>query len=278
MKNIFLIFILIASLNCFGQKIFKDSNGKVFEIKELGKHLTDSCLYIAKRNIGWSIPDTTQFREIYKQWFGDSHRKAYLPNSIGSSKQQPQYKYDIEGRSFLTSTKYTEDSYIEARMGDNFSTYLANGFTSFGTPIPFSLILIKQITDSVEIVSRIKQMQEETEKSQIEIEKSESENLLNPIDKNTELALNKIVKSKVKLNKNESIYTNWIINIDKDGLITDAHPNEGYKGGNIISSYIGEINNALINQKVQPYINKYGKKCRSYSQVYINLTLSNYSR
>lgn len=91
------------------------------------------------------------------------------------------------------------------------------------------------------------------------------------IDRNIDFTLNSIVQKKINLKNDEFIIYSWKIIIDKEGVITDALPDENNKGGHLISSYIPAINNALINQRIKPFVAQNGNNYPFYSTVDICL-------
>ncbi|MCX6236375.1 MAG: hypothetical protein NTY07_02270 [Bacteroidia bacterium] len=91
------------------------------------------------------------------------------------------------------------------------------------------------------------------------------------IDRSIDFTLNSIVQKKVNLKNDEFIIYSWKIIIDKEGVITDALPDENNKGGHLISSYIPAINNALINQRIKPFVAQNGNNYPFYSTVDICL-------
>lgn len=106
------------------------------EFKE--KFSIDSCLKIEKQNFGWKIPDTAQFRNIHSQWFGKSNRHYFY--AAGSS--QAKVKQDIEGFSFLTSSKM-DDNFIKVEMRDQLYKLLAEEM-NINSPAYYNLLLIRQ--------------------------------------------------------------------------------------------------------------------------------------
>lgn len=130
--------------------------------------------------------------------------------------------------------------------------------------IKVSLALIR-IKDSIDIVRR-------DSLKKIEIENNlQAGNNYNGIGKSMEILLNDTIKKYLRLKEGEVIYSSWIIKIDKNGIITEAYPDDNYKGGHIISSYVPVINRALINQDVKSIFVKNGKCYPSFSSVYVNL-------
>jgi hypothetical protein len=136
---------MFLSMNCYSQKTFTDSIGKVLEIKEFPKTYTiDSCLIIEKSTEGWKIPDTLQLKYIHSQWFGKAHM-----HYTNSAEHGTQYTQDIEGSKFLSSTKYdggpTLLSFWMMDDGryDNYKIFLADSEYSMGGKVYYSLLLVK---------------------------------------------------------------------------------------------------------------------------------------
>jgi hypothetical protein len=140
--KVFLIFsISMLCHKAYSQefKTFTDKSGEVFEIMEFKEKFTiDSCLIVEKQNIGWKVPDTAQFRNIHSQWFGKSNRHYFYP--VGSS--QAKVKQDIEGFSFLTSSKI-DANFIKVEMRDQLYKLLAEEM-NINSPAYYNLLLIRQ--------------------------------------------------------------------------------------------------------------------------------------
>jgi hypothetical protein len=140
MKLIIIISALLFSNSVFAQNKTFTNAGKTYEVMEFSKTYTiDSCLIIEKNNPGWNMPDTAQLRDIHSQWFGGTHKQAYRP----TPNSYMRFKQDIEGLSFLSSTKYEGDNYLEVQMYDKIRIILAESM-NINSAAYYSLLLVKE--------------------------------------------------------------------------------------------------------------------------------------
>jgi hypothetical protein len=140
--KLIIIIALFFSNSVFAQNKTFTSAGKTYEIMEFSKMYTiDSSLIIEKNNKGWSIPDTAQLRSIHSQWFGTNHVHPYYPYK--SSPNHAEFKQDIEGLKFLSSTKYEGDNYIQVDMYNPIKMFLAPS-ENINSAAYYSLVLIKE--------------------------------------------------------------------------------------------------------------------------------------
>lgn len=292
MKNNFFILIMLLSVQCFGQDyytlvaksyiIMKDGKEKKLNKSMVLTYSRDySMLYIEdEKNI--SFPNEQYTRDLIEGQLHESYLSGETSTSlygryniqIFHKKDQNIFEVVLPGVTF-----YAEHAELFSENGKVLHNPYVENWKELvdkevkrksiekqkSDSIKVSIAKAK-IADSLEVIKRDKL-------KQIEIENNlQSGNNYNEIGKNTEILLNDTLKKYVELKKDETIYSSWIIKIDKEGFITKAYPDDNYKGGHIISSYIPVINGALINQNVKSIFFRNGKSYPSYSSFYVFLS------
>ena len=294
MKLFFMSVILLLSVKCFSQdyytivakNFYVTNNGvktKVNGVISLTYSKEQSVLYIEGKG-SLSFQNEQYTRDLNEgslhENFLSGETSTTLYGHYSISIYQMKNNNIIVIGSFKTgATFYAEHAQLYSENGKVVhNPYVENWKELLETEeLRKNLVKTKEklINDSirkVEVKDSIRRIQLDSMKMVEAENKLLSGDTFIAIDRSVDFTLNSIVEKSVKLKKNEFIYSNWKITIDKEGIITNAQPDEKYKGGHIISSYVSAINNALINQRIKPFVAQNGNKYPFYSNVYINLS------
>ena len=289
MKILIITFILLLSVNGFSQNTYTLiaksfyilSNGKQTKVNKpiiLTYNEYYSWLFIQGEK-NQSFPNEQYTRDLIGGQLHESYHSGETNTTLADHytiqifHQKGNNIFEIG--SFITGTTfYAENAELYSEVGKVIHNPYVKNWKEVIEKRKADLEKTKMINDSIVVVKKKTKMLDSLKVLRndsihmVEAEKSlQSGNNFIFLDAKVKYELNKIIEQKVKLKKNEVLYWDWIIKIDKDGNIYEAHPDENYRAGHLIPSYVQEINKAFINLTVKPYLAPNGKFYPSYSKI-----------